>query len=166
MCSSDLSDLGIYNAPLHVTGLDVFGASVDITVTTSITGFYLIAVLMPGVYTVTAPGPTHAGFVLAPIAFRTASLLTGGDQDLTLDFIYVLPTAVQVSTPTAVVRPGEVRLSWAARLFGQAAPAFHVWRAAGGGAWKRLTATPLGPDAHDGETASYRFEDKIGRAHV
>jgi len=153
----DESDLGIYNAPLHVTGLDVFGASVDITVTTSITGFYLLDTLAPGVYTVTARD--SGGFRLVSEPVLTTTLPVGGGSDLGLDFIYAMPTAVQVSAPAVALRPGAVRLSWTVQLYGLAAPEFHVWRAAGGGGWKRLTATPLGPATNDGATAVYRCED-------
>jgi uncharacterized repeat protein (TIGR01451 family) len=161
--SNDLcedTDAGVARVPLRVTGEDIFGATVDITVTTSITGYYLVGGLTPGVYTVTAPGPTYTGFLLSSPSLRSAALPTGGMQDLTLDFIYVLPTAVQVSAPQVVVRPGAVRLSWEARLYGRAAPAFHVWRAVTpGGGWKRLTAAPLGPATNDGETAAFVFSD-------
>jgi hypothetical protein len=153
----DESDLGIYNTPLHVTGLDVFGASVDITVTTSITGFYLLDTLAPGVYTVTARD--SGGFRLVSEPVLTTTLPVGGGSDLGLDFIYAMPTAVQVSAPAVALRPGAVRLSWTVQLYGLAAPEFHVWRAAGGGGWKRLTATPLGPATNDGATAVYRCED-------
>jgi hypothetical protein len=66
---------------------------------------------------------------------------------------------VQLTDFAAAVRGDGVQLTWRLTLWGQAAPAFQVWRSVGGASWKRLTTAGVGPTAHDGETASYRFED-------
>jgi hypothetical protein len=147
----------IPSVPISITGLTTGGASVNITATTSITGYYQVDNLLPGVYTATASSP-YQGWV-GTSGSRVVTLTVPVPQHLDVNFGYASPTAVQLADFAAAAGPDTVRLTWRLTLSGQAAPAFDVWRSAGGDNWKRLTAAPVGPAAGDAETATYAFSD-------
>ncbi|MCX6029964.1 MAG: hypothetical protein NT169_11800 [Chloroflexi bacterium] len=156
----DAGDFSIGSVPLHVTGVDVLGAAVDITVTTSGTGYYLVNTLVPGTYTVTAPA-AYFNFSLVSTATLTTTLPTGGGQDLGLDFIYAMPTATDVMGLAAASEPasGGVRLHWTVRP-GALPEGFLVYRAERGeGPYKRITPEllPATPGAFE-----YDYLDQLG----
>ena len=127
------------------------------SVSTVQTGVYTFAGLRPGVYQVSAQ-PVWYGFVLTSVGAVTLKVGVGG-ADSGPAFGYVAPTGVPLTEVALTPHAGAVTLTWRLTLWGQAAPEFHVWRSVGGASWKRLTTAGVGPTAHDGETASYRFED-------
>jgi len=148
---------GISNVPLHVTGVDVVNSSIDITVTTSITGFYVVDNLLPGTYTVTAPA-SFGGYVRTSTSPLTTTLTTAVTEDMTLDFGYISPTAVQMVAFNVAPQPDQVTLRWQVRTDGEA-PKFWVWRSVLGGRWKQLALAPVAAAASDGRTATYTFTD-------
>lgn len=158
LCDSD--DLGV-KVPLTITGLDVNGGTVDISLTTSVTGFYKIDNLVPGVYTVTAQS-SYGGYLLgSQNSVLTTSLLTGGSADLDLDFRYVLPAATDVLGLAAVAEPasGGVRLHWSLRP-GATPEGFVIYRTERSeGPYKRITAEPI--LATPG-TLEYDYLDQLG----
>ena len=149
---------GVPNVPLHVTGVNIIYQTVDITVTTSITGHYTVADLLPGTYTVTAPASMN-GFVSTSGNLLSTTLTLSHTEDLTLDFGYISPTAVEVVSFTAQAYVTGVQLEWAVYLGGELAPTFTIWRAIPGGHWKQLTPSPLEPLYISGAYAYYGFED-------
>ncbi len=149
---------GVPNVPLHVTGVNIIHQTIDITVTTSITGHYTVADLLPGTYTVTAPASIN-GFVSTSGNLLSTTLTLNHTEDLTLDFGYISPTAVEVVSFTAQAYVTGVQLEWAVYLGGEPAPTFTIWRAIPGGHWKQLTPSPLGPLYISGAYAYYGFED-------
>ena len=149
---------GVPNVPLHVTGVDVTGATLDITVTTSITGYYMVENLIPGTYTVTAPA-SFSGFVITTPTEKTTTLSIGDMEDLTLDFGYISPTAVQMTSFEAEASVLGVRLDWSVRLDGTSVPRFRVWRAIPGGRWKLLTPDWLEWTSMTNSEARYAYED-------
>ncbi len=150
---------GIYNVPLHITGLDDLGQTVDITVTTSITGFYLLDNLVPGTYTVTAPA-TFSGFVRTSTSPQTTTLSAGHMEDLTLDFGYIAPTAVSLVAFHQAPSPFLVQLSWQIRKAGnQADVRFRVWRSEGGGPWRMVSPRWLEATSLFGGTLYYEYVD-------
>jgi len=154
---------GIPYVSIHIVGLDVVGNSVDITVTTSVTGYYSTA-LVPGTYTVTAPA-SWPGFVRTSAGELVAALPTGGSQTTTVDFGYQAPTAVQLASFEAVPALRAVNLAWRVWLNGgSAAPEFYVARSAGGDAWKRLSAQPVRAASSDSQMATYGFADDSAAA--
>ena len=148
--------------PGETLGLD--GVEIRLTVlatgqertSTAVRGVYTFTGLLPGVYQLEAP-VNAGGVLLTTDAVVTVTVGVGGAG--ASDFGYVAPTAAAVADFAAAVRGDGVQLTWRLTLCGQAAPAFQVLRSVGGASWKRLTTAGVGPTAHDGETASYRFED-------
>ncbi len=148
---------GIYDVPLHVTGQDELGHTVDITVTSSITGFYSVEHLAPGTYTVTAPA-TVSGFVRTSPSPQTTTLNDGHMVDLTLDFGYIAPTMVRLMAFTTHVSPSFVRLTWKVRAEEGASVRFRVWRALVQGATESISPW-LDPQKQEGAAAVYSFTD-------
>ena len=147
------------NVPLQVTGVNILGDVINLNVTTSITGYYIVDNLLPGTYTVTAPAP-YSGFVLTTVTNPLTTTLTVGNmEDLTLDFGYVAPTGVEVVSFTIQAAVMGVQMEWAVFLDADAAPTFTVWRALPGGRWKYLTTTPLSPLLISGSYAYYGYTD-------
>ncbi len=149
---------GVPNLPIHITGVNAANATVDITVTTSITGYYMVDNLLPGTYTVTAPA-SFSGFVRTSTSPLTTTLTVTNREDLTLDFGYISPTAVQMASFQAESTADAVTLQWTVWLDGEDAPRFHIWRAVLGGRWKQLTLAPIAPTHSNGQSAAYTFED-------
>ena len=152
---------GIPHVPLHVTGINVISETVNLTVTTSITGYYMVENLLPGTYTVTAPA-NYGGFVRTSLSPLTTMLTVGNMEDLTLDFGYIAPTAVQVVRFAAQPEGSRVRLEWAVRIE-DAEPAFHVWRSEGQTPEVRLSDAPINGDDLRGNEVIYHFVDKTVR---
>lgn len=153
---------GLANVPIHITGVDVLGNTIDITVLTSATGFYGVDNLLPGVYTVTAP-MVFGAFVRSSPGSFTVTLSSELREDLTLDFGYVRPTGVQLVDFNLARTEAAIRLTWEIALPEALAeaPLFHVYRAVPDGAWKRLTPTLLAPTSQDDLRALYDFIDSL-----
>ncbi len=148
---------------ITLTGTDTYGNPVNLTTTTTITGYYTFEGLLPGTYTVTAPtssgpyllttpGPTGYTVTLTPVA----------PENLDADFGYRPPTSVQVMDFQAVVDITEVVLTWQAYVpAGFSTPFFHVYRSpAGTTDWEQLTVTsPVEPETLNGDYLEYRFSD-------
>jgi uncharacterized repeat protein (TIGR01451 family) len=156
----DDADFGIYGVTLRITGLDVFGARLDITVTTSITGYYRVGDLMPGVYTATAPSSAPGHALVSPSPLATTLTVTR-TEDLTLDFAYLAPTGVSVLAFVASFEPAgqAVRVRWTVGG-GADVQGFLVYRAAAAeGPYKPVSPAPVltGPGVAD-----YYYLDAAG----
>jgi uncharacterized repeat protein (TIGR01451 family) len=138
------SEFGVPNVPLRVQGLTINGTRTDITVTTSITGHYVVEGLVPGVYTVTAPSSV-LGHVLTSPSPLTTTLTVTRTEDLTLDFAYRAPTGVNVLAFAAAYDPvvSAVRVQWTA-LVDAHAQGFVLYRAAAAeGPYKQIVAQAI-----------------------
>ncbi len=158
---------GIANVPLHVTGVNIIDETLDITVTTSVTGYYTVEDLLPGTYTVTAPA-SYSSFVRTSPSPLTTTLTTDHMEDLSLDFGYISPTGVELIRFDARAEMKHVTLQWAVQNRGTA-PSFHVWRTQSGGVWTRLTQEPVTPKALTGWEVRYEFVDETvqpGRTYL
>jgi uncharacterized repeat protein (TIGR01451 family) len=146
--------------PIYVVGLTDTGVTVDITLTTSVTGSYVVENLLPGVYTVTAPSTWGGSLVTTPTT-QTVTLNASQPERMDLDFGYGIPTAIRFADIALTAVRGAVRLAWQVTVFGDGpAPAFHVWRMAGAdGPWQRLSPAAIGPAGGDGLIFSYVFAD-------
>ncbi len=153
---------GIAHVPLHVTGVNVLSETVDITVTTSVTGYYVVEDLLPGTYTVTAPS-SYGGFVRTSTSPLTTTLAIGHMEDLSLDFGYIAPTGFQIIRFEARVEGGRVILEWAVRIL-SAEPSFYVWRSQGNAPEIRLTDTPVSGHTISGNEVLYNFVDENVRS--
>jgi uncharacterized repeat protein (TIGR01451 family) len=150
---------GLYNVPITVTGLDVNNNPVNLLVYTDLSGMYSVQNLAPGTYTASVPS-YFSGYGVSTVSSRTFTLTTAAPQRADIDFGYALPTGVALVDFVSTVDGQTVRLEWQMALpDGAATPLFTVWRAAPGGAWKRLTPTAIGPISTQGELASYLFKD-------
>jgi len=149
---------GLPNVPLHITGVDVTNAHIDITVTTSITGYYLVEDLLPGTYTVTAPSNAQ-GFVRTSTSPLTTTLSEGHMEDLTLDFGYIAPTGVQLIDFQVEKGDRQVELTWTVNVNHSAVPRFRVWRSTDQGKWKLLTGAWLEAREVSGSRAFYSYTD-------
>ena len=147
----------VANVPLQLTGITITGTTVNRTTTSSSMGTYLFDDLIPGTYTVTVP-TTFSGYVLTTSNARTTTLSIGAMEDLTLDFGYIFPTAVSLTSFIIQAEVTGVRMEWSVRLDGET-PMFTVWRALPGGRWKQLTPLPLTALWITGNTAYYGYED-------
>ena len=152
---------GVANIPLHITGLNIINETVDVTVTTSITGYYMVEDLLPGTYTVTAPA-NYGGFIRTSSSPRTTTLSVGDMEDLTLDFGYISPTGFELVRFEAHPAATQVELLWAIRNSG-ATPEFYVWRRSSNGRWVRLTEDAVPPETMTGWEIRYRFVDETAQ---
>ena len=148
---------GITHLPLHVTGVNVIDETVDLTVTTSVTGYYMVEDLLPGTYTVTAPG-SYGGLVRTSSSPLTTTLTVGHMEDRTLDFGYIAPTGFQITRFVARAEGTRVRLEWAVRIRATE-PTFYVWRSEGQTPEVRLSDTPVTGSDVQGNEVIYRFVD-------
>ena len=145
---------GIHNVPISATNV---GTGVVYSAT-SVNGAYLISNLPPGDYLVSVPATFNSLQRTTPSPMSVT--LTSGQAYRDADFGYVFPTAVALVNFTAEPGPAGVALAWQVRLHdGTEAPEFHVWRAMPGGAWKRVTVTPVAAGASDGHIAGYSYTD-------
>jgi len=149
---------GVANVPLHVTGVNIIHETLDITVTTSVTGYYTVEDLLPGTYTVTAPS-NYSGYVLTTSNVQTTTLSLGDMEDLTLDFGYIAPTGVQLQQMRVEPSVGEVVLQWEVRVIGEHMPVFRVWRSGLGHTWELLTPEGVSWATRRGNTATYLYHD-------
>ncbi|MDH7487328.1 MAG: SdrD B-like domain-containing protein [Anaerolineae bacterium] len=149
--------------PDETTGIDGVAVTLEDTVrgltytqVTGDNGRYLFTGLPPGAYTITVwdvPGLFLMGD--SPQAFSIA----GGQSDLTRDFGFVQPTAVQMVWFEAIPDPHQVVLSWWMYLYGQSAPPFHVWRSLPGETWVQVSSAPVLPASVNGNMAAYVYTD-------
>lgn len=153
---------GVANVPIHVTGEDILGNLIDITVPTSGTGYYIVDNLRPGTYTVTAPNVSDSLTLSSP-GTLTVTLTGDVSEDLTLDFGYTRPTALQLVNFNISRGASASELSWEITLLEGTvrAPGFHVYRAVPDGAWKRLTPEPLAPVSQNSVQIVYDFTDDL-----
>ncbi len=140
---------GLNGVPIHVTGLDMAGASIDITVTTSFTGYYSVENLLPGVYTATAPAGLGGTYTPSTPTTHVFTLTVAAPQNLDMDFGYTAPTGLTLARFTAAAQPGQVSLSWALQGVAPSA-SFHVLRGDNpkSAAASRISKQPVfgGPD--------------------
>ncbi len=125
--TQDTGEFGLSGVPIRITGTDIIGRPVDITVYTGSDGIYLVDTLIPGTYTATAPTTFNAYTLNLSGNSLTTTLTVSFTEDLTLDFPYAYPTSVQVQQFTARSAGGQVTLSWT--VVGNADEGFRVWRA-------------------------------------
>ena len=154
---------GIYNVPVHITGVNDLGQTLDITVTTSVTGYYTLDNLAPGTYTATTPS-NFGGFVRTSTSPLSTTLSAGHMEDLTLDFGYIAPTEVQLVSFQAEATTLHVHLSWSVRADDQETPRFRIWRALAGGTWEVLTPEWLTEEYASGREFHYEYLDEGVRA--
>ncbi len=154
--------VGIANIPLHITGVNILGQTIDITVTSSVTGYYTVEDLLPGTYTVTAPANVN-GFARTSPSPRTTTLDVAHMEDLTLDFGYIVPTGISITSFEFLPGSAEVLLRWTVRSPATTPPDFRVWRS-DHGTWHLLT--PEGVQAKEvaGPYATYEYVDRGVRA--
>lgn len=147
--------------PVHVTGTDVTGASVDVTVQTDNNGAYRVEGLLPGAYTVEVPYQ-YSGYVLTTSNPQQVTLDAGqgGQMNVdTLDFGYIAPTLVDLTTFQATAGPNGVKLVWEVTLRNGVAPEFEVWRSTTLTKWEKVNDVPVQPVWDDGRRADYRLLD-------
>jgi hypothetical protein len=151
----DPGEIGnVSGLPIAVAGVDAARRSISLALTTDHQGVFLAEDLLPGVYTVTAPG-LHGNFILTTPSSHAITLTTTFTEDLGLNFGYQSPTGIAVQQFEVAATDGRVVLTWATLA---ARPAgFHVWRADNrkGIGEMRLTGQPIA------ETTAgvYRFAD-------
>ncbi len=112
---------GVAGVLVTVTNLDTG----QVFTTTSAGGFYLVEGLIPGTYRVEVPA-TVPGLVRTSPSPLIVTLGLNEDY-LQADFGYIAPTAVQLSTFTAVQEGGAVVVRWAT-VAEQDQEGFRVWR--------------------------------------
>ncbi len=162
--AQDAGEPGLSGVPIRITGTDIIGRPVDLTVYTGSGGLYLVDTLIPGTYTATAPTTFNAYTLNLANNSLTTTLTVSITEDLTLDFPYSYPTVVQVQQFTAGSAGGQVTLNWA--VLGNAVEGFRVWRAetdAEGDAVP-LTETPVAVDA-DGRAQYTDGTVVVGRTY-
>ena len=133
----DPGELGIYNVGLTLTwaGPDgLFGSPDDYiypSTNTNLLGIYSFGNLPPGSFQVSinAYNPQLAGKtqIYPDNTGMIAVALAAGQAYLAADFGYQLPTGLTLHHFSALADDGQVLLRWA--VDGDAAHAFHVWRA-------------------------------------
>ncbi|RME80364.1 MAG: DUF11 domain-containing protein, partial [Caldilineae bacterium] len=129
---------GVPGVPIQIanqTTGDVFNA------TSTVTGYYLFDGLPPGVYTITVPAQL-------PLLIRTTDLpapflMQSGDVDLTKDFGYINPTAVEIADLWYDIKANGVLLQWTTSQEA-AGDMFRIYRSLDPqGPGKLLTPEPL-----------------------
>ena len=151
---------GLANVPITVTGHTVTGVDVVITTTTDANGNYLVEHLVPGTYTVTV-GST-AGYQLTSPNPQTTTL-EPGESDLDVDFGFISPTAVQLSSLTAESAAGpRVVLKWST-VSEEGNDGFVILRSLKAkGPWSEIGRVP--GVAVGGGGADYQFVDEKVKA--
>ncbi len=144
--------------PVHIFGVDITGASVDVVVVSGSDGRYEANTLLPGTYTVEAPYQ-FSGYVLTTATSQSVMLTVTQPENLNVNFGYIAPTWVNLLAFSAQVDEGRVKLTWEVSLSSGPVSGFYVWRAGEDGAWQRLTETPVQPEWDNGNRAGYVFED-------
>ena len=145
--------------PVRITGTDITGINVDITLYTDDTGQYYLDNLLPGTYQIQVPASIE-GYVLTSSSVVTVTLTAQNRTMLDVNFGYIAPTNVDLMSFDAIPTARRVRLEWRVRLMDTSIPFFHVWRATPDGQWQRLTDTPLLPVEENGRIARFLYEDE------
>ena len=145
--------------PVRITGTDITGINVDITLYTDDTGQYYLDNLLPGTYQIQVPASIE-GYVLTSSSVVTVTLTAQNRTMLDVNFGYIAPTNVDLMSFDAIPTARRVRLEWRVRLMDTSTPFFHVWRATPDGQWQRLTDTPLLPVEENGRIARFLYEDE------
>ena len=145
------------NVPIHITGTDIIGQTVNQFVRTDETGMYHLGNLLPGTYRVEVP-PRHNGYILTTEGVQTVTLNTDNLSRVRVNFGYIAPTNVTLLNFKAHTGPTLVKLIWMAQSSGNA-PAFHVWRSTDGHTWTRISSEPVLPLWENGLLRYYRFVD-------
>lgn len=158
----DAGEQRLYNVPVTISGTDIDGGAVNITVYTDVNGNYLVNLAKPGTYTVTAPA-TFMGFQLSWPASGSydVTLSTAAPVNLNADFGYKQPTGVYVLNFRGSLAWPGVRLQWETVVpDGVPAPTFLLYRSIPAAAsWEQLTAEPIAPAAMGGNILDYAFTD-------
>jgi len=145
--------------PVHVSGTDVLGQTVNVTVQTDNLGQYRVDGLLPGTYLVEVPYQ-YSGYVLTSPGQQQVTLSATEPALDQIDFGYIAPTFVDLLTFEAKAGLNGVKLEWRVDLREGIAPSFYVWRSTDGDKWQKVTPNALPPIWDDGHTAVYRFTDK------
>lgn len=146
------------DVPVHITGTDITGATVDVTVNTDANGRYEMAGLLPGTYQMEVPAH-FGGYIVTTPNPQTITLTALSQQAVEVNFGFLAPTWVNMLAFITTSTEKGVQLRWKVSL-GGAIPAFHVWRSSGDDGWIRLTESPLLPVSENGDTALYEFNDE------
>ena len=147
------------NVPVHITGTDITGASVDATVASDGNGHFLVDTLLPGTYQVEVPHAVQ-GYVLTTSPDPATVVLTAQSREaLNVNFGYIAPTWVNLLAFVIVPDGKGLHLRWRVALTGGDVPGFYVARRVTQGTWQRLTSHPILPLVEDGQTATYEFWD-------
>ncbi len=151
---------GVANVPITVTGHTVTGVDVVITTTTDALGNYLVEHLVPGTYTVTAG--SMAGYQVTSANPQTTDL-EPGESDLNVDFGFISPTAVQLSSLDAKSEAGPmVVLRWGT-VSESGVDKFVILRSLKAkGPWAQIGE--VGSAAVGGGGADYEFVDRSVKA--
>ncbi len=147
----------VAGVPVHVTGTDVTGATVDATVNTDANGRYEITGLLPGTYQVEVPAH-FGGYIVTTPNPQSLSLTALSQQAQDVNFGYIAPTWVTMLAFITMPTSDSVHLRWEVRLNG-GVPGFYVWRSSSANHWIQLTESPLLPVTENGSTAIYEFSD-------
>ncbi|MFZ1240214.1 MAG: SdrD B-like domain-containing protein, partial [Anaerolineae bacterium] len=115
--------VGIAGAPVTIYGPN----GVIITRTTTITGFYSVTNLPPGVYTVTMPNTLNSPTAVLSSPSQLNATLASGENRTGLDFGYVLPTGFTIVSFTAQWQGDVVVVRWIAINEGALA-GYHIYR--------------------------------------
>ncbi|NUQ37982.1 MAG: hypothetical protein HUU23_09340 [Caldilineales bacterium] len=129
------------NVPITLTNLTTGLVFTTFSDSTSPTGNYLFSNLPPGLYSIDVPANL-------PLLIRTTPLpgpflLQSGVTDLTKDFGYINPTAVEIATVEATAGPNGITLTWQT-LKEDAGDSFRIYRALQeNGVRKLVTLKPI-----------------------
>ncbi len=145
------------HVPVHITGTDVIGQSINQFVQTDETGTYQLGHLLPGTYRVEVP-PRHNGYILTTAGVQNVTITAEHTSQVHVDFGYIAPTNVNLLNFQAHAGTNQVKLLWTVYTTVDA-PTFHVWRSTDGRTWTRLTSQPLSPFWEQGNQSFYRFVD-------
>ncbi|MFZ1599037.1 MAG: SdrD B-like domain-containing protein, partial [Anaerolineae bacterium] len=115
--------VGIAGAPVTIYGPN----GVIITRTTTITGFYSVTNLPPGIYTVTMPNTLNSPTAVLSSPSQLNATLASGENRTGLDFGYVLPTGFTIVSFTAQWQGDVVVVRWIAINEGALA-GYHIYR--------------------------------------
>ncbi len=150
---------GVADVPIRVTGRNSIGVTVDVTVTTSVTGTYAVGFLAPGTYTLAAPETVEAWARTSPSPLRV-TLKPAHMSRLDVDFGYVEHTVVQLVDFQVTSTVQQVTLLWSIYVSQNPTPRFRVWRREGRGPWALISATWVERQSVRGHIAYYEYADR------
>jgi len=123
---------------------------------TDANGFYSFRELSPGTYTVTAITPPGYVPTTPTSLVRT---LESGEEELTVGFGFIPPTAVMLVSFKAEARPEGVVITWRT-LSEEGITGFHLLRALTQfGPWEEVTDEPIPARGMSGVGATYQVVD-------